>query len=81
MFFYSLFVCDYLRSCGEHIFGSIATVLSQMTCCGGVEFLGGLNFKVKNFPHLNTQKHEFLDPFLTGQNFPRKTLHDGEAHM
>jgi len=32
----------------------------------GIDFLGGLNFKVKNFPLLNPQKHEFSDPFLVG---------------
>ena len=29
MFFFIYFVCDYLRSSGEHIFGSIATVFAS----------------------------------------------------
>jgi len=66
-FLFIFFVCDFLRSSGEHIFGSIATVFaSNEVFRWGLISYGRLNFKVKNFPLLNPQKHEFLDPFLTG---------------
>ena len=60
-----LVFCDFLRSVGEHIFGSIA---------GGDWFPRGLNFKLKNFALLHLQKHEFLDPFLAGQFSAKNAL-------
>ena len=50
-FFNFLFFCDFLRSSGEHIFGSIATVLRRTTCSGGDWFPRGVSTSTaKNFP-------------------------------
>jgi len=57
--YFYFFLCDFLHSSGEHIFGSIATVFVSNDVQVGIDFLGGLDYKIKNFPLLNPKNMNF----------------------
>jgi len=62
VFLFILFFLSYiLRSSGEHIFESIATVFASNDVLrwGSISYPSGLNFKIKNFPLLQPQNMSF----------------------
>jgi len=72
-------VSDFLASCGEHIFGSIATLFALDDACRLGLITQGSIFKIKTF-HLKPQNF-FLGPFSDLEIFQLKTLYNGDAHI
>jgi len=66
--------CDSLRSSGEHFWEYRQRFCAKRRVPVGIDFLGGLNFKIKNFLLLNPQNMNFRPLFRP------KTLHNGAAH-
>jgi len=57
MFLYLFFfVCDFLRSSGEHIFRSIAAVFASNDVPVGTDFLGGSQLQDQKFSPLKPPK-------------------------
>jgi len=82
MFFLIYFFAISCAAMENTFFRGIATVfVSNDVFQWGLISWRGLNFKIKNFPIPDPQKHEFLDPFWRDlENLRPKTHYNGEAH-